>query len=224
MGFAYQLMEGSSSAEQAALNGRLIYDEAFELHFQLENVFAAAGLEAGQEIPELTQTDIAAVLREVLAGLEHRRVEKGIEIRNNFSGSLLFVADPRFLQIMLRNLIANAMEFSPKGGVVTITQFASDSLLRIAIRDDGPGIDSANHATVFDRFRQLDRGPCKSHRGLGLGLSICRALAELSGGTICIESSLGRGSEFILTLPGQAGEAASAQDGSLGFLDTVEQF
>jgi signal transduction histidine kinase len=225
MGFAYQLMEGNSNAQQAALNGRLIYDEAFELHFQLENVFAAAGLEAGQETPEPLETDVADVLTEILACQEHRRVEKGIEVRDNFPTSLPFLVDPRFLQLMLRNLVANAMEFSPKGGMVTITQYADDSLLRIAIRDDGPGIDSANHDTVFDRFRQLDRGPCKSHRGLGLGLSICRALAELSGGTICIESSVGAGSEFILTLPQQTGEAVSlARDGSVSFLDTVEQF
>ena len=132
---------------------------------------------------------------------------------------------PRFLQIMLRNLVANALEFSPKGGVVTINLFADNSLLRIAIRDDGPGIDSVNHDTVFDRFRQLDRGPCKSHRGLGLGLSICRALAELSGGTVCIESSPGAGSEFILTLPRQTGEAASsALEGNLSFLGSVEQY
>ena len=225
MGFAYQMMEGNSNAQQAALNGRLIYDEAFELHFQLENVFAAAGLEAGLETPEPTQIDVAAVFAEVLGCLEHRRVEKGIEIRDNFSGPLPFVVDPRFLKIMIRNLVANAIEFSPKGGIVTITQFADDSRLRIAICDDGPGIDSSNHDRVFDRFRQLDRGPCKSHRGLGLGLSICRALAELSGGTICIESSLGAGSEFILTIPQHAGDAVSlARQDGMSFLDTVEQF
>jgi len=225
MGFAYQLMEGNSSAEQAVFNGRLIYDEAFELHFQLENVFAAAGLEAGQETPELKQTDVAAVLAEVLACLEHRRLEKGIEVRDNFSGPLPFVVDPRFLQIMLRNLVANAIEFSPKGGIVTITPFADDSQLRIALRDDGPGIDSVNHDTVFDRFRQLNRGPCKSHRGLGLGLSICKALAELSGGTVCIESSLGAGSEFILILPRQAGVTASSLlEGNLSFFGAEERF
>lgn len=225
MGFAYQLMEGSSNPQQAALNGRLIYDEAFELHFQLENVFAAAGLEAGQEIPELTEVDAGTVLTQVLESLEHRRFEKEIEVRNNLSGPLLFVADPRFLQIMLRNLIANAVEFSPKGGAITINLLADDSVIRIAIRDDGIGIDSANHETVFDRFRQLDRGPCKSHRGLGLGLSICRALAELSGGTIRIESSLGAGSEFILTLPRQTGIAASSiLEGNLSFLATEELF
>lgn len=225
MGFACQLIEGGSNAQQVALSGRLIYDEAFELHFQLENVFAAAGLEAGQEIPELAEVDAGTVLTEVFESLEHRRFEKGVEIRNNLSGPLSFVADPRFLQIMLRNLIANALEFSPKGGVVTINLLADDSHLRIAIRDDGIGIDSANHETIFDRFRQLDRGRCKSHRGLGLGLSVCRALVELSGGTIRIESSLGAGSEFILTLPRQAGIAASSVlEGNLSFLDTEELF
>jgi signal transduction histidine kinase len=225
MGFAYQLMDGSSNPQQAAFNGHMIYDEAYELHCQLENVFAAAGLEAGQEAPDPAEIDIAELLAEVLASLEHRRSEKGIEVQNNCSAPMPFVADPRFLQIILRNLLANAMEFSPQGGIVTINQSGDDTLLRLAIGDAGPGIDPANHETVFDRFRQLDRGPCKSHRGLGLGLSICRALAELSGGMISIESSLGAGSEFILVLPRQEDEAAfSGQEEEMGFFETEESF
>ncbi len=225
MGFAYQLMAGNSDPHQASLNGRLIYDEAFELHFQLENVFTAAGLEAGQEMPHLVETDVAVILPEVLASLEHRRFAKELELRGDFSRSMPFTVDPRFLQLMLRNLVANAMEFSPQGGIVTITQFIDDSLLKIAIRDDGPGIDSTNHETVFDRFRQLDQGPCKSHRGLGLGLSICRALAELSGGEVCVDSSLGAGSTFTLTLPRPGGTAATmVPEGELCFLSEEEQY
>ncbi|MBK5275107.1 MAG: HAMP domain-containing histidine kinase [Desulfuromonadales bacterium] len=224
MGFAYQLMGGDCSAEQTANNGRMIYDEAFELHFQLENVFAAAGLEAGQETPAPEHIDVAAILIEVLERLEHRCSEKEIELRHGIFDSVPFIGDPRFMQIILRNLVANALEFSPKGGIVTIALCTDDSMLRIAIRDHGPGIDSINHDRVFDRFWQLDWGRSKSHRGLGLGLSICRALAELSGGTICVESTIGAGCMFTLNIPLPIGEAATVAPEWNQLSDTVERY
>lgn len=224
MGFACQLMGGGSNTGQTIDISHMIYDEAFELHFQLENVFAAAGLEAGQETPAPEHIDVAAILIEVLERLEHRRSENGIEIQHSISGSVPFIADPRFMQIILRNLVANALEFSPKGGIVTIALFGDDSVLRIAIRDHGPGIDSSCHDTVFDRFRQLDFGRCKSHRGLGLGLSISRALAELSGGTICVESAVAAGSTFTLNIPRAAGEPATLVTGWDQPFDMVEQY
>jgi signal transduction histidine kinase len=224
MGFAYQLMGGDCSAEQTTNNGRMIYDEAFELHFQLENVFAAAGLEAGQETPAPEHIDVAAILVEVLERLEHRRSEKEIELRHSIFDSVSFIADPRFMQIILRNLVANALEFSPKGGIVTISLCTDDSMLRIAIRDHGPGIDSINHDRVFDRFWQLDWGRSKSHRGLGLGLSICRALADLSGGTICVESAIGAGCTFTLNIPLPIDEAATVAPEWNQLSDTVERY
>ena len=225
MGFAYQLKTGTVSAEQSARNGRLIYDEAFELNFQLENIFAPAGLEAGQESPTLARIDVVASLDEVIKEFEHRGHEKGVEILCSAPQSLLFVTDPRFLQIILRNLIANALEFSPRWGAVTVDISADGAELRIAVRDDGPGIDSVHHETVFDRFRQLDGGSCKKHRGHGLGLSICRALAELSGGTVDIDSAPGNGSTFTLILPRPTGDAASqVTEGSPFFFDKVETY
>lgn len=224
MGFACQLMEGTGTPSQMVLNGRLIYDEAFELNFKLENVFTAAGLEAGQETPAPARTDVAAILSNVLANLEHRRAEKEIVILRRFADAIPFVTDPRFLRIILENLVANALEFSPSYGVVTILVTGDDRFLRIAVGDEGPGIDAADHGTAFDRFRQLEQGRCKSHRGLGLGLSICRALAELQGGEIGIESALGAGSTFTLSLPLLTSEEMACAPEENLFFAATEKF
>lgn len=201
IGFAYHLKGGGVDGEQAAMNGRFIYDEAMELNFQLENVFAAAGLEAGVEMPEPVAIDAAAVLNEVIARLEFRRSGKEIEIRRGFQPHLPVVFDPRFLQIIISNLVANALEYTPAKSVVELSASVEGTLLRIDVSDQGPGIDSMDHETIFDRFRQLDRGRCKSHKGLGLGLSVSRALAELAGGEISVRSMLGAGSTFTMTAP-----------------------
>lgn len=224
MGFACQLMEGNATPSQVVFNGRLIYDEAFELNFKLENVFTAAGLEAGQEMPAPARIDVAAVLAQVLGSLEHRRVEKDVVILRRFADAIPFVTDPRFLRIMFGNLVANALEFSPSYGVVTVLVTSDDRFLRISVGDEGSGIDAADHETAFDRFRQLDVGRCKSHRGLGLGLSICRALAELLGGQIGIDSALGTGSTFTLSLPLLTAEEMALVPEENLFFAAPEQF
>lgn len=223
MGFAYQLKTGPVSAEQAVRNGRLIYDEAFELSFQLENIFIAAGLEAGQEAPVSTQVDVAAILPEVIAELEHRIHEKGIEISCPPLEPLPLVTDPRFLQIILRNLIANAVEFSPRWGSVGMEVSVDEETVRISIRDGGPGIDPADQETVFDRFRQLDCGSSKKHRGHGLGLSICRELAGLAGGSIGISSDPGNGSVFSLSLPTTGVKSLPAPSEENNFFSVTEE-
>lgn len=203
IGFSHQLLSGNMNVDQTAQCGRFIYDGAQELNFQLENVFTAAGLEAGVEMPDPVTVDAAAVLKDVMQRFEHSRTGKELEICCHTDADLPVVVDPRFLQIIVSNLLANAMEYSPAKGVVTVDISLDDACLRVEVADQGPGIDAVDHETIFDRFRQLDRGRCKSHRGLGLGLSVSRALAELSGGGITVQSALGSGSRFTLTMPVQ---------------------
>lgn len=226
MGLAEQLRSGRISSEQLICNGRMIYNEALELSFQLENIFAAAELEAGQETPSPARIDVTAVLAGVLSETAYRGYDKEIEVRCSMPPVVAFVADPHFLQIILRNLIANALEFSPQRGIVTVDVTVDETQLQIAIRDDGPGIDASHHETVFDRFRQLDSGSCKKHRGHGLGLSICRALAELSGGTVAIDSAPGSGSVLTLILPRSTGTAATClpHEGDAFFFDAEESY
>jgi len=199
LGLATQIT-GEVGGEQGALIARLIYAEAYALDFQLENIFVAAELEAGDAVPSPALTDAAAIAAEVTCQMAFQSEAKELSLRRVGLDTLPLVTDPRMLQLMVRNLLANAIEFSPEGSEIEIDVRGGQGEMRITVRDTGAGIDPADQEAVFDRFRQLDAGSTKSHRGHGLGLSITRSLAELLGGSVLLESAPGAGSTFTLIL------------------------
>jgi len=103
---------------------------------------------------------------------------------------------------VLLNLLSNAVKFTSAGGEVVLTADADDTAVRIAVRDDGRGIGADQLATIFDPFVQVDRHLTpSSQQGVGLGLAISRDLARRMNGDLTVESTLGGGSTFTLTLP-----------------------
>ena len=113
-------------------------------------------------------------------------------------------ADRDKLKHVLGNLIGNAIKFTPEGGRIWI-RFTrrgrnADELV-VEVGDTGRGISRGNHELIFREFAQVDASPSRPHHGTGLGLAIARKLVELHYGTIWVESELGKGSRFFLTLP-----------------------
>jgi PAS domain S-box-containing protein len=114
---------------------------------------------------------------------------------------LLAALDARRIEQVLRNLLDNAVKYSPAGTAITVRADAVAETLRIAVSDEGPGIPSAERERIFERFyRVLDpEGPPVA--GLGLGLSICRGIVKAHGGRLWVEERPGGGSVFVFTLP-----------------------
>jgi len=220
LGMAEHLAAGKVAADQVGEIGKVLCAEAFELEFQLENIFLAAELEAGQALPHMTLTDLGAILQETIARMQKRAEERSITIDYSASDDLHFATDPRMLQQMARNLVANAIEYSEPGTSVLIIAESVDAILRIRVRDFGPGIAPELRQMIFDRFRQLDAGRTKGHRGQGLGLSVTQALAELLGGHVALECPPDGGSLFTLTLPmGEVPADAQAIGGNFYLFD-----
>jgi len=104
-------------------------------------------------------------------------------------------------QILL-NLLSNALKFTHHGGVtISARRIPKERAVTLSVRDTGIGIAPADQERIFEDFRQLDNSPTRAYGGTGLGLSICRRLAQMIGGRIEVESEMGRGSTFTLTLP-----------------------
>jgi signal transduction histidine kinase len=104
--------------------------------------------------------------------------------------------DRERVQQVLSNVVGNALQFTARGGSVTVRTTLEPDHARVEVRDDGPGIAPEDLPHVFDRFWKSG-----SRRGTGLGLAIARGIVEAHGGRIWVESRLGEGSTFVFTLP-----------------------
>jgi signal transduction histidine kinase len=102
---------------------------------------------------------------------------------------------------ILSNLVANAVKYTPDDGQVSIEVAVRGELAEIRVRDSGPGIPADALEHIFERFYRADDARSREIAGAGLGLSIAKALAQANGGTIEVESTVGKGSCFTLKLP-----------------------
>jgi len=209
----------------------LIYSEAFNLDFQLRNIFVAAKLEAGEIYPEILNVDIKHLIESVIESFKYESKKKKININLEFSikteyeRPFFFKTDPEKLRLILSNLISNAVKFSFENSDIDINCSLEKKNLIISVRDYGTGISLQNQQIIFDRFKRLDSGINSVHRGHGLGLSINKALLDLLSGSIDIESNIEKGANFTISIPENESQASGfAFDGNELFFDDENNF
>ena len=147
--------------------------------------------------------DLRAVVERASETLRPAAAAKGLTLRVAPRAATLIVnGDPGRLEQVMRNVIGNAVKFTPAGGTVDVELALDGGRARITVADTGEGIEPAFLPRVFDRFAQADTGSTRAHGGLGLGLAIARHVISLHGGDIVARSEgRGRGATFIITLP-----------------------
>jgi signal transduction histidine kinase len=113
----------------------------------------------------------------------------------------MILADERLLKQMLLNLLSNACKFTPAGGRIECTVSVDETGLRFTVADTGIGIPAEQLDRVLQPFVQVDSSLSRRHEGTGLGLALVKAMAELHGGTLCLDSEVGRGTKATVILP-----------------------
>jgi signal transduction histidine kinase len=167
----------------------------------IDDLLDLARIRNGKLKLQLEPTDAHEVLRHALEICEPNIAEKKLSLDVCIDAAATYLqADPARLQQIFWNLISNAVKFTPEGGAIAIsTSDAADGTLRIDITDTGSGIEREKLGQVFDAFEQASP---RGSAGLGLGLAICKALAEFHGGTISVRSAgIGHGATFSVHLP-----------------------
>lgn len=212
------------SRERAAGMAATIFREASDLSFQMQNIFAAADLEAGVAEPDLAPVNLYDLVAESVGDFEPLAEHKGVSVVTEPGDEITAMMDRGKFALILANLLRNAIEFARTK--VAIRLNLDDQTLTLDVCDDGPGIPEKDGARIFDRFVQLSEGSTKSHPGHGLGLSVARACAEILGGSIKAVAKAEPGAHLRVMLevvPVTAGEEAA--DSTSQFLfDAVETF
>ena len=182
---------------------KYIYEDSFNLDFQLRNIFAAADIEAGEAAICLSSINITDLVRETVSSFHHQIAEKKLDTEfNDWTGKdSLFTTDPDKLRLIVSNFLSNAIKFSPSSSTIKLTVSMSDRFVNISVNNTGPEIKGDDLSRIFDRFVQLDTGSTRHYSGQGLGLSIARAYAELLYGHIVVCSDKDKGNTFTLVVP-----------------------
>lgn len=161
-------------------------------------------IEAGKLALNLTKFSVGALLKDVIAEVSALALQAQVEIKveRGADRRIMLTADRDRLMQVLVNLVGNAIKFSEAGSFVSVlVTNVSRSTIKFEIMDEGPGIAASDARSLFVKFKQLDSSDARRKGGSGLGLAISRALVEMHGGTIGVNSRVGEGSNFWFTVP-----------------------
>lgn len=167
----------------------------------IDQLLMLARDEASVMQPEITSIDLAVPVETVMARLRPFSSEKGITVVLDDSRPGPVAADPPLLEIMLENILSNAIKYSPDGSSVDIRIKRQENSVVCSIEDHGIGIPKEKLPSVFDRFYRVDESRSPGTGGSGLGLSIVSKLAGLQSIALSVRSEEGRGTTFELAFP-----------------------
>ena len=127
---------------------------------------------------------------------------KSLTLQQNHFDEAWVMGDRRSLRNLFHNILENAMRYTPERGTITVTLRHVDGQVVVSIKDTGIGISADEQSLIFQRFYRVDKARSRNEGGSGLGLSICRHIVNLHGGSIKVERSMpNKGSTFQITLP-----------------------
>jgi two-component system OmpR family sensor kinase len=208
-GYAELLRKGGFNDEEGRQRALArIEHEAARMGGLVDDLLLLARLDQGRPL-EMTPVDLARVARDAVD--DARAVAPGHPVELRAPGPVLVAGDRDRLGQVAHNLVRNALIHTPPGTPVRVEVARRGDRAVLAVVDQGPGMDPAQAARVYDRFYRGDAS--RTGQGTGLGLSIVRAIAQALGGTARAESSPGRGASFVVELPLLAGPAMPAEPG-----------
>jgi signal transduction histidine kinase/ligand-binding sensor domain-containing protein len=180
---------------------RSINESSGSLYELVENLLNWSRIQKDHILFEPVKIDIQVIIEKSIELLHNNADQKRITIDKHFGTQKEGFGDKNMIELVLRNLIANAIKFTPENGRIQIFLDESDNLLRIAVSDNGIGISAEDQLKLFKIDSNFSLRGTNGEKGSGLGLIVCREFIQKNNGNIWLESKPGEGSTFYFTLP-----------------------
>ena len=201
-GYVEALSEEDTSAEERRRFLEIIGRQTQRMERLVKDLLRLARLDAGQEALDLVACDTRLLVESVVDDLESAADERQQRVEVAIApGAAIVHADPAKLHDALRNLVANAITYSPEQSTIRVAATPVDGRMTISVSDEGPGIPDDHLTRVFERFYRVDKSRARDPGGTGLGLAIVKHLVELHGGRVHVENNPQTGAQFTITLP-----------------------
>lgn len=203
IGFSNLLDSQDISDDERKSYSSVIVSGANQLLGILNDIITISSIEAKQEITKYVSFPVTNFIEHIVPPIEQLAIRKGISISVQYDmpdQQMVLCSDKQKLQIILHHVLTNAVKFTPSGSIVLLIKVVGNSI-QFSIQDTGIGIPIEMLDEIFEKFRQADTSTTKQYGGLGLGLTISKKYAELLGGSIHIESEVGKGTNCIVTIP-----------------------
>jgi hypothetical protein len=206
-GMLAQLGTANFGRQREFLN--VIHDQGLKLQRLIESILDLSQLESGRIRMHREPFNVVALLRDVARELREASEPRGLTIEvEPGPAELVIEADRDLVRRVVHQLGSNAAKFTRSGGRIVFRAGAVGPNVRLEVEDTGIGIPREELARIFDQFYQVDGSLSREFPGVGLGLSVARSVIEWHGGEIDVESEVGKGSRFTVTLPSTASDAS----------------
>ena len=202
-GFSEAMLDGTAGPKEVEMSAGVIHDEAVKMQHLVDDLTQLTRLESGLLKLDQQPTDLSVLAQD---GIDHvRRAHAGQDLPdlvNRVSPRAHWgLIDAERIERVLRNLLDNAIRYTPSGGTITIESRQAGRMVEISVRDTGSGIAPEDLSRVFERFYRADKSRGRAEGHSGLGLAIAREIVEAHGGRLHAESEPGKGTTFRLTIP-----------------------
>ena len=179
----------------------IIERNAQRLQSLVEDMLDLSKLESNEFKLKRERVELGSVVPIVLALFRERADKKGVRLTAEMPGQPIAIeGDPRALEHVLSNLVDNAVKYCPSGSRVVVSAVREDDRVRLVVSDTGPGIPAEHLPRLFERFYRVDAGRSRELGGTGLGLSIVKHMVEAMRGAVSVDSQVGKGSTFTVSL------------------------
>lgn len=206
-GFIDGMLDGTIDPSERDKYLRIVSDETKRLSRLVVDMLNMSKIEAGKLTLSYSKVELSSMLLRVVLMYEAPLSQKNIAVEG-LSGlpRTLITADEGLISQVFFNIIDNAVKFTPEGGKISVQLLPTKKSVAVTIRNTGKGIPEKDRGMIFERFYKVDKSRGLDSNSFGIGLSIAKSIVELHNGSICINSTENEYTEFVVTLPLEAGQ------------------